>query len=88
MKSNNQQILQGIIKSWDQERGFGFAKRADGQGDVFVHVNNLPNRGELAIGTEIEFDIDRDPKTGRRMAANVRITRLSLSRGEALRYDF
>ena len=80
MSSDDQKLFQGVIKSWDQPRGFGFAKRTDGQGDIFVHLSNLSDRGDLAVGTEIAFGIDRDPKTGRRMAADVRIIRSSLPR--------
>lgn len=76
MDSKDRKILLGTIKSWDSIRGFGFAKRADGQGDIFVHISDVLecSRKGLAVSTKIAFSIGRDVKTGRRTAANVHVT--------------
>ena len=31
----------GTIKTWNDERGFGFIKRDDGEADVFMHAKYL-----------------------------------------------
>ena len=49
--------MQGIVKFFNQDRGFGFISR-DGGDDVFVHVSNLQAGGTtLTEGQAVEFDI-------------------------------
>jgi CspA family cold shock protein len=63
--------MQGKVKFFDHDRGFGFITRDKGE-DVFVHVSNLhPDaRGKLSDGQTVEFEIGQ----GRRgdEARNVR----------------
>eukprot|EP00662_Eupelagonemidae_sp_cell21_P046707 gene46707-12809_t len=51
--------LQGRIKKWDTEKGFGFIVPDSGGGDVFVHRNAFsggPHRGgDLLIGAIVHF---------------------------------
>jgi CspA family cold shock protein len=64
----------GVIKNWNRDRGFGFAKRDDSGTDVFVHINDVAGRPEsLAIGERISFEIGDDPRTGKSRAINVRL---------------
>lgn len=63
--------MQGKVKWFSPEKGYGFIERADG-GDVFVHFSAIQEDGfkSLAEGQEVEFDIvdgNRGPQ-----AANVR----------------
>lgn len=66
----------GALISFQQGKSFGFIKRDDGQGDVFVHVRQLRNGGEqdMIIGTRFSFDIEADEKSGKNKATNVTIT--------------
>lgn len=50
--------MQGTVKFFDHERGFGFITRSAGS-DVFVHVSNLhaDARGTLTEGRNVEFEI-------------------------------
>lgn len=64
----------GIVKNWNEDRGFGFAKRDDGAGDVFIHASALTgSRKSLQEGDEIEFDDGVNPKSNRPCAVNVRV---------------
>lgn len=52
----------GVVKWFNDEKGYGFIARADGSGDVFVHFREITQRpGEtgrrtLAQGALVEFD--------------------------------
>lgn len=62
--------MQGKVKWFNAEKGFGFIEREDGD-DVFVHFSAIQQEGfkSLDEGQSVEFDIvdgDRGPQ-----AANV-----------------
>ncbi len=63
----------GILKTWKDDRGFGFIKPDDGSDDIFIHISALkgfvrrPYRGD-AITYEVEHGSD-----GKSKAVNARI---------------
>jgi len=64
----------GKIKWFDDAKGYGFIERADGE-DAFVHYSAIVGEGyrTLTEGSEVEFDIEEDPKGPR--ATNVVVTK-------------
>ncbi len=50
--------MQGTVKFFNAEKGFGFISRTDGD-DVFVHYSNITGQGyrTLAEGQTVEFDL-------------------------------
>jgi CspA family cold shock protein len=50
--------MNGTVKFFDSERGFGFISREGGD-DVFVHVSNIQGEGfkTLADGQSVEFEV-------------------------------
>ena len=56
-------VVQGTVKFFDSERGFGFISREQGD-DLFVHVSNIQGEGfkTLADGQAVEFDIGQGRK--------------------------
>jgi CspA family cold shock protein len=63
-------LVQGKVKFFDHDRGFGFIAR-EGGADVFVHASNLqPAGASLAEGQIVEFDIGPGRKSEE--AKNVR----------------
>ena len=63
---------QGIVKWFNDAKGFGFLSRAGGE-DVFVHFSAIQSNGfrSLQEGQAVTFDVVRGPKGFQ--AENVRV---------------
>lgn len=62
---------QGILTSWNDEKGFGFITPDDGSRQVFVHVNSCSNRGRRPeLNQTVSYALSSDSK-GRPCAVNV-----------------
>ncbi len=55
--------VQGTVKFFDANRGFGFISREQGD-DVFVHISNIQGDGNKSLteGQTVEFDIGQGRK--------------------------
>jgi len=55
--------MQGTVKWFNKEKGFGFIERENGN-DVFVHYSAIQQDGykTLQEGETVEFDIVEGPK--------------------------
>jgi len=59
--------MQGKVKWFNPDKGYGFIEKDDGEGDVFVHFSAIQEEGfkTLEEGQEVEFEIvegDRGPQ--------------------------
>ncbi|WP_027482347.1 cold-shock protein [Deinococcus pimensis] len=67
--------MQGTVKMFNNEKGFGFISPAGGGKDVFVHFSAITGSGfkSLNQGDEVEFDVEQDPRGKGDRAVNVRV---------------
>lgn len=58
--SNVISVYTGMVKNFDESKGFGFISSRDLNDSVFVHVNDC--NGELKTGMKVEFEIESGEK--------------------------
>ena len=64
--------MTGVIKWFNDAKGYGFIQQESGGEDVFVHFSALPETGgyrSVAEGQQVQFDIVQE--RGKDRAANV-----------------
>lgn len=63
--------IEGTVKWFNEEKGYGFIERTDGGEDVFLHFSELNQTGfkTIAENARVEFDVEQGPKGPK--AANV-----------------
>jgi uncharacterized membrane protein YsdA (DUF1294 family)/cold shock CspA family protein len=60
----------GTLKSWNDERGFGFVEPRQGGQDIFVHIKAFPaGTGRPTIGLPLSFEVELGPNGKKRAMA-------------------
>jgi cold shock protein len=56
-------VASGVVKFFNDQKGFGFIKREDGD-DLFVHFSNIAGTGfkKLVEGQAVEFEVAQGRK--------------------------
>jgi cold shock CspA family protein len=63
----------GFLKTWKDDRGFGFIKPEDGSEDIFIHITALSTMARRPFrGDTIYYQVEEDQE-GKRKAVNARI---------------
>ena len=66
--------MNGTVKWFNQEKGYGFISNDDGSGDVFVHFSAIQMDGyrTLSEGQKVTYEVEPDPRdTAKLRAVNV-----------------
>ena len=65
----------GTVKWFNSTKGFGFIEQEGGGDDVFVHISAVERAGlrDLREGQAVSFDLERDSRSGKMSAANLRV---------------
>ena len=63
-KQKDSTMPTGTVKFFNDEKGYGFIQRADGEPDVFVHFSNIEGTGRrtLMAGQQVEFELGQGRK--------------------------
>ena len=63
--------LTGTLRTWHDDRGFGFIAPTDGGCEIFVHISAFPRDGSLpTVGESLTYELGRG-KDGRPQAVRV-----------------
>ena len=63
--------LSGTLRSWNNERGFGFIAPTHGGAELFLHISSLPRDGTRpTVGETLTYELGRG-KNGQPQATNV-----------------
>ena len=54
-------MANGVVKWFNDKKGFGFIEQEDGQGDIFVHFSAIKGEGfkTLSEGDRVTFDVEK-----------------------------
>jgi CspA family cold shock protein len=63
MKGGESAMPKGVVKWFNENKGFGFIKQEDGP-DIFVHYSEIQGEGfrTLTEGDEVEFELTEGEK--------------------------
>jgi len=79
--------LKGVIKSWNDERGFGFIEPALGGEDIFVHIKAFSHgAGRPQVSQRVLFDVELGPQ-GKLRARNVELSQFGRPRSQKVRLN-
>lgn len=71
-------MVKGVLKTWKEDRGFGFIKPDDGGKDIFIHISALKGVSRRPIiGDVIYYQITKDNR-GKYKAINAQIEGVKL----------
>lgn len=66
-------MIKGVLKTWKEDRGFGFIKPDAGGKDVFIHISALKGVSRRPVtGDVVFYQITKD-KRGKYKAINAQI---------------
>ena len=70
-ENNDSGRLTGTVARWQDQRGFGFIKPADGGDDLFCHTSSITDGEALEEGSTVEYETGVDDRSGKNRAVNV-----------------
>lgn len=68
-------MLNGTVKWFNTQKGYGFVQPDAGGPDVFVHITAVQRAGlrELREGDKLSYELITDRRTGKTSAGNLQL---------------
>ena len=69
-------MITGIVKFYNEQRGYGFIQPDNGDNDVFVHATALERAGVslLQEGQKVKFESANDNRTGKVAVSTIELS--------------
>lgn len=68
--------IEGTVKTWNDDRGFGFIEPLHGGQEIFVHIKAFTSRaGRPELGQRVTFEVEMAPD-GKKRAKQVEVVRV------------
>ena len=69
-------MLNGTVKWFNTQKGYGFVQPDAGGPDVFVHITAVQRAGlrELREGDKLTYELITDRRTGKTSAGNLQLS--------------
>jgi cold shock CspA family protein len=72
-------MVKGVLKTWKEDRGFGFIKPDDGGKDIFIHISALSSESRRpTTGDIIHYQVGKDNR-GKFKAINAQIEGVNIT---------
>lgn len=62
--------MQGVVRFYNQKKGYGFIDREDNKGDIFFHVTDVLESRYLEQNDQVEFEV-KEGRKGKDKAVKV-----------------
>ncbi|WP_050419161.1 cold-shock protein [Bradyrhizobium tropiciagri] len=66
-------MLEGTIKTYHNDRAFGFIRPDAGDRDIFFHLKSLPPGVVPAAGARVSYNLAPDQRTGKLQAVSIKV---------------
>lgn len=66
----------GTLKSWTDDRGFGFITPTEGGQDIFLHISEYPRGRKPVVNEMLSFEVALNPQ-GKKKAVRVQLAGVS-----------
>ena len=67
--------IEGTVKTWNDDRGFGFIEPLNGGQEIFVHIKAFsPRTGRPELGQPVSFEVEISPD-GKKRATRVEVVK-------------
>jgi CspA family cold shock protein len=65
--------MQGTVKWFNAQKGFGFIQPDNGGQDVFVHISAVERAGMATLkdGQKVSFELEQDKRSGKTSAGSL-----------------
>jgi CspA family cold shock protein len=76
-------MIKGVLKTWKEDRGFGFISPDNGGKDIFIHISALKGTSRRPVtGDVIHYQVAKDNR-GKFKAVNAHIEGVEILEGKA-----